>query len=519
MSDFFVCISSKIGQLNFCPKEKTMSNSTSTSPLENAANKKHVGNAELFWFLMSVFFYTMMTGMINGYRNDYLVNILSLTSSQVSFFNGVNGVAGFLLSFVYALILDNKKIKNGEKFKPIGLLAAVPCGLITVLVFLVPDFLRHNPTVLLIYLIFIALLQGCAFYFGNTVNMVAVVMTPNDKERENVLSYRGIASAIGNSAPMVVVLVIGIIIKAMNGGTENPELNYIISSVLCGGIGTITMLLGMRYVKERTVYSEKRENPLLGIKDIIKSPHARTIVASEFLKSFRNIATYMETFMAIAVLGSASKKIIFVLPVGIGTFVGMIVVKALLKKFNSKQIYIASGFYSTVINVIAFCVGFTQFTMEKNGQNPGVLQYVFVACLFLTGIQFGASNLLPSMFQADALDDLELKTGKRLDASLPFVIGLGTTISGTLASSIAPKILYGEHSIIQYVQGTAADPYPVQSYETKVKLLFFYTIFHGIMMLLAGVPFFRYKLTGKAKEEMHTQLLAKREELAKAQNA
>lgn len=488
------------------------------SSLAAKANEKHVGNAELIIFIFAVFFYTMMTGMINGYRSDYLVNILSLPENYVAIFNGVTGVAGYVLSFVYALILDNKKIKNNEKFKPLGLISAIPCGVITVLIFLVPDFMRNNPAVLLAYMIFLALVQGACFYFGNTVNMVAMVMTPNLKERENVLSYRGISSAIGNSAPMVVVLVIGAIIKAASG-KDNPELNYIISSILCGAVGTITMLLGMRVIKERTVYSEKKQNPLIGFKDILKSPHARTIILSETLKSFRGIATYMETFMAIAVLGSASKKIIFVLPVGIGTFTGMIVVKTLLKKFNSKQLYISSGIYSLIINCVSFGVGYAQFTMENNGQDPGILQYIFVVCLFLTGIQFGASNLLPTMFQADALDDLELKTGKRLDASLPFAIGLGTVISGTIASTLAPIILYGENSIIQYVQGTAADPYPAQSYDTKIKLLFFYTIFHGIMMLLAGLPFITYKLTGKVKEDMHDELIKYRESLKAEQSA
>ena len=483
-----------------------------SSPITAKQNEKYVGKAELMIFIFAVFFHTMMTGMINGYRSDYLVNILSLPEGHVAIFNGVTGVAGYVLSFIYALILDNKKIKNNEKFKPLGFAAAVPCGIITVLIFLVPDFLRNNPAVLLAYMIFLCLVQGACFYFGNTINMVAMVMTPNLKERENVLSYRGISSAIGNSAPMVVVLVIGEIIKAVQG-RENPELNYILSSILCSIVGTITMLLAMRIIKERTVYSEKRQNPLTGFRDILRSPHARTIILSETLKSFRGIATYMETFMAVAVLGSASKKIIFVLPVGVGTFTGMLVVKFLLKKFNSKQLYIASGIYSLIINCITFGIGYTQFTMEHNGQNPGILQYVFVLCLFLTGIQFGASNLLPTMFQADALDDLELKTGKRLDASLPFAIGLGTVISGTIASTLAPIILYGENSIIQYVQGTAADPYPVQSYDTKIQLLLFYTIFHGIMMLLAGLPFITYKLTGKAKEEMHDELIKYRESL------
>ena len=117
------------------------------------------------------------------------------------------------------------------------------------------------------------------------------------------------------------------------------------------------------------------------------------------------------------------------------------------------------------------------------------------------------------------LEDIELKTGKRLDASLPFIVGIGTMISGTIASALAPKILYGTKvPIIEYVQavdGVAQE----QSLHTKIMLLFFYTIVHGIMMFLAGVPYFFYKLTGRKKEEMHQAVLAQRAKYAEEEKA
>lgn len=212
----------------------------------------------------------------------------------------------------------------------------------------------------------------------------------------------------------------------------------------------------------------------------------------------------MGIFLAAALLGSTSKYILLGLPTGIGTFVGMLIVKALLKKFNSKQIYIASGVYSVAANAVAFAIGTAYF---KTGTS--VLQILFVASLFLIGLQFGASNLLPAMFQADILEDIELKTGKRLDASLGFICGIGSTISGAIATGVAPVILYGNNSIIQYIQ-PQENVYPDQTLKTKIMLLFFYTIFHGLMMLLAGLPFFFYKLTGKRKEEIHAAVLKMR---------
>jgi len=38
--------------------------------------QKHVGKSEFVLYLMGVFFYTTMTGMVGGNRSAYLVNVL-----------------------------------------------------------------------------------------------------------------------------------------------------------------------------------------------------------------------------------------------------------------------------------------------------------------------------------------------------------------------------------------------------------------------------------------------------------
>lgn len=475
--------------------------------------EKHVKTNEFVLYLLGVFFYTTMTGMVGGNRNAYLVNVLRLPESQTALFNLLTAVIPFVLNFFIVMYIDGRRMGKSGKFRPIVMLVAVPMAIVMVLSFWAPKGL--SGTVLLIYVITLAVLWAVLCTFGNSINMVANVMTPNLKERDQILSFRSISSSIGNSAPVVIVLVVGLIwskdnpklIEAVTGTSIRSVegLQYIISAALCSVVGIVTVLMGMKVVRERTVYTAEKKNPLAGFADILKNKYAWPIIISDFLKSFRGISTFMEAFMAAAVLGDISKKILFVLPVGIGTAVGMLVINFLLKKFDAKQLYIASGIYSLCANCAAFGVGYAYF---KTG--TAVLQIVFIIFLFLIGLQFGASNLLPSMFQADVLETIELKTGKRLDASFPFVISIGTLISGTIASVLAPLILYGQDSIIKYVQPTDLVPNPVQSFDTKVTLLFFYTIVHGIMMFLSGVPFFFYKLTGKTKEEIHRQVLEKR---------
>ncbi len=468
-----------------------------TTQVVAPSDKKHVKSSEFILYLVAVFFYTNMTGMVGSYRNAYIVNVLRLTDNQASLFNALVGVIPFILNFFIAMYIDGRKMGKAGKFRPLGLIAAIPTGILLVLSFWAPPAI--SGTILMIYVTTIAVSWSVATHFGNSVNMVAIVMTPNMKERDNVISFRSICSAVGNSAPLVVVLVIGLFIK--DEGTQ-----YIISAGLCGVVGVIAMLLGMRVVHERVEYTSEKKNPLIGFKDVLVNKYAWVIIISEFLKSFRGIANFMGPFLAAALLGSTSKFLLFGLPTGIGTAVGMLIINFLLKKFNSKVLYIASGIYSVVINSLAFLIGYTYF---KSGNSA--LQIVFIVFLFLIGLQFGASNLLPTMFQADVLETIELKTSKRLDATLPFVIGIGTMISGTIAGILSPKVLYGAHSIIQYVQPTDLDPNPEQGLKTKIMLLFFYTVVHGLMMFLAGVPFFFYKLTGKTKDDIHEAVLKQRE--------
>lgn len=465
------------------------------------SEQKHIKGKEFILYLVAVFFYTMMTGAVGSYRSDYLINVLSLPDKSVSLFNTLTSVIPFVLNFFIAMYIDNRKTGKSGKFRPLALLIAVPTGIFLVLSFWAPKGITGS--LLMIYLVTVAVAWSVCTNFGDCVNKVAIVMTPNMKERDTVMSFRGIVSAVGNSAPLVVELVLAFMVK-------DKGLRYIGVASLCGVFGILTMLLGMNTVRERITYNNEKKNPVEGYMDVLKNKYAWTIIVSEFLKSFRGVSTYMGIFLAEALLGPG-KFLLFGLPTGIGTAVGMLVINFLLKKFNSKVLYIASGIYSVIINTVAFTVGYIYF------KNPSpVLQVLFVVFLFLIGLQFGASNLLPTMFQADVLEDIELKTGKRLDASLPFVIGIGTMISGTIASAVAPTILYGTKlPIIAYVQavdGVAQE----QSLRTKIMLLFFYTVVHGLMMFLAGVPFFFYKLTGKTKEEVHKKVLAQRAALENA---
>lgn len=478
-----------------------------TKALTKKEEGRLVPTSELIFFLMGTFFLTTLTGMCGNYRQAYLINVLGLESGQVSTINLICSIVSYFINFLMMMRIDRPPKKGNAKFLPLVRSSAIPFALVIVLMYYTPPFINRETNMIVIWCICLQLIYNTLNTLAGSLNNVAVVISPSSADRDTALTWRGIVNAVGNSAPLVVVAVAGAI-------TKKEEYQYLGSAIACSVVAVIFMLIATRKVKERVKYSSEKKNPLAGYKDVIKNKYAWIVIISEFLKNFRGVASYMGIFLAAALLGSSSKYILLGLPTGIGTFVGMLIVKALMKKFNTKQIYIASGVYSLIANSVAFTVGYAYF---KSGN--GVLQIVFVATLFLIGLQFGASNLCPAMFQADILEDIEVKTHKRLDATLGFVCGIGSTLSGVVAQTLAPRFLYGDSaiSIIGYIQPLEG-VYPEQTFKTKVMLLFFYTIVHGVMMLLAGVPYLFYKLTGKRKEEVHEAVLAYRATIEDSEN-
>ena len=57
-----------------------MSGKTMAAP---AADQKQIGTGEFIWYMVSVFFYTNMTGMVGQYRNNFLVDVVQINQHHI----------------------------------------------------------------------------------------------------------------------------------------------------------------------------------------------------------------------------------------------------------------------------------------------------------------------------------------------------------------------------------------------------------------------------------------------------
>ena len=161
---------------------------------ENRTGNKSVKKSEFILYLIAVFFYNNMTGMMGSYRNAYLVNVLKLTEGQASLLNTLSSVIPFFLTFLIVMYIDGRKPGKKGKFKPIMMLTAIPAGLVLMMGFWTPSVLTG--TFMMIYLVSVSIMWSVVTTFGNSINMIANVMTSDMKERDTVLSFRSISSVI-----------------------------------------------------------------------------------------------------------------------------------------------------------------------------------------------------------------------------------------------------------------------------------------------------------------------------------
>ena len=125
--------------------------------------------------------------------------------------------------------------------------------------------------------------------------------------------------------------------------------------------------------------------------------------------------------------------------------------------------------------------------------------------LFAIGLQFGASNIIPNIFNADILNELELQTGgRRLEQTISFTQSLFGTVMGVFTGLLTPVILL---SVCKYQQGVDA----VQTQSTALKLLFFYTVLAGIFFFVSLFPMLGYKLDTERRRQLNIALEAQRE--------
>ncbi len=294
--------------------------------------------------------------------------------------------------------IDTRKGKPGAgKYRQIMLIASIVLAIISVFVFLAPNFSLEGK---IIYAYGSYMAWGVAYSFTNIpYGTLAATMTQNPQERTSLASFRQLGSTMA-------LLISTVVVVPLVAKFNNPNLGWPVAIAIMALFGIGAFYITFRNCRENVPVA-KVETQKIDFKDIIKTiftnrPLLVLILMTIFSISAFNLRSAMLLYFCQYNLGNKG-LMAYVGFVAIGcSLLGVVAMPILSKRFGKKNTVII-GF---AISIIADLLNF-------------VLPLHLVSFIALQSIAyFGLSipNGMTWALVSDAIDYGEWKTGEKRGA-------------------------------------------------------------------------------------------------------
>ncbi len=464
----------------------------------------------------------MIYAMMSSYISDYYVNVLQLPLMFVLLLMLLARVWDAINDPLMGVLVDRRTTKRG-KMKPYIIYASVPIAILTILMYLSPNLSTNT---LMVYSAIVYVAWGMIYTMADVPFWsLPNVMTPNAEERGSVISFGRTLNGVGSAVPEVLFLLGGFLLPYVIDSSDALAYNkkkYLIIAIITVAIGIILYINSYFHVKERVIIPDKK--PVPGepsrLSRILKCKPLMLVIAMGSLSSGRymiqaaaiHVARYAfyigpdltglsaaERTAAIDASVSSVKTIFQVCAI-VGMFGAMLFMPVLMKKFDYKKIVITTCLLGFVSSIFTTLIGW--FTSNLYACIP----FILISC-----IPLGVLNVISYAMIGDCLDYMELTTGYRDNAlgsaCQGFVNKLGNALSTCgivimyMFIGIDPQNMLSSDVIVAATELTKAQNFGMFSLVSIVP---------GVSLLLCSIPMFFYKISGKEKERIMTELAEKR---------
>ena len=483
--------------------------------------KKYMKKSEIATFGIGLFGVALLTGWMPDYTATFFADFAfkgkgfdpDAMANAISAVFLAAGIVGAVCELVIGYLVDNTRTKLG-KVKPWIGFGVVPLALISMFVFIAPNTDNQNLAIAWMFIIY-SLYTAFSCAVESPANCFGSLCSPNPSERSSAISIASFLRSVGQSGGMVVILVVGLVMKAVMGqqqfkNAEAQGLDLIISTAICALGLILFVMIFFTNNKERVPFTQEKVSLKDAVKVVFTHKNLLMVSLTKLCGFGRGVYGTVSLYIAIYLLGSKDLKLGLLLPMGIGTAVGTLLVNLVLKKFSTKKTFILFCFYGASSLAILFLVS------KGIGFNDGLI-IPFLILNFFCGLQHGNTNVTPNIMIADCVDEIEYKTGKRQEGLAYAGYGLFSKIASAFTKALGPWLLYTWSGYLASTNANVA--YAEQSDATLNKILMIYTIIPAVFVVLQAVPIFFYDMVGEKKENITKELMKRREEKALADSA
>lgn len=403
----------------------------------------------------------------------------------------ITNVVSILKTPIASWLMDNTNTRFG-KFRPYLLWAGLPCMIgVLGMVFWVPLDGTVVEKMVAIGIFFSIFIVSQQIYF-NAYTMLTQVISPNTGERNKILS---IGDTIASLGPSIVTLFMPIFAAALFGESAMTDIrSYRVLLPIFTVLGFLLGLLVMFRVKERVILPKQEKQRVKfseGFRLVCRNRDFWIVTFSRLTNGFKTSLTLLLGWICLYQLHSSTMYGILPTIVNIAYVPGMLLAPLLMKKIGNGK----AAFIAWTLNTIASVI--MLFTFRQ-----GVA--FFVIMLFVFNMALGPQFIMQTSITADALDEIQLRSGKRVEGFAQN-FQLMFELIGNIGAQVVFFIIYQNYGLVPGADGFTN--YDILENAAIRDPIIGWTILIAIIAsALVAVPFLFSKMTNKRHQEIIEEL-------------
>lgn len=479
-------------------------------------------------------------GIMSTALNLYLTDVLGLSLAMTSIVLSATKVWDAVNDPMMGMIVDRTRTKLG-KCRPYVFWMSFPVVVVTALLFAPVNFSQKGNFIyaIIAYLLYYTVYTALDIPYQGLPSLVF----PEDKQRVKAISVSNIIGSLGSVLPSLLFFTV-----AGLWGRENEKTGYFSSALIFSVIAGIPMFLSAFGFKEKVRIEPKKEKYTEGLKIVFHDRKFVCLTIAAFFSAIVNmgamflpyfakwncagvipvdrLSDWIYNLVGLKVTLTSEGLLTPLLQVGSGIsyMLSMALVPSLLKKMDKKTLWIGVSLLGIVADVLCFVVG---VWIIPYNTVAGAVTYTIMR--FFTNFPVGIMAVLIAAMFADVVDDIEMRSNRRLEGTVFSFRSLVNKISTAVFNVLMLNIVnaYGYNAkTMSAITGNLSKPlitsttqaaiYGGVNYTTLLNVIFFMlTAFGAIGLLLQSVPLFFYKFDEKAQEEKLRAFREKKTEMEK----
>ncbi len=397
----------------------------------------------------------------------YLLQYVHISTVGIAVVTTIITVAKFLDAVSDPLmgsLIDMTRTRWG-KLRPYVLFSAVPVAVLTGLLFSVPDIAESGQLVFfgIVYLLWGFAYTVCDVPFWGLIGSAF----PDPAVRTRVISN---VRAFGAISLGIATLGLPYLAQGLSFGPTSAA-GWSRAVFLIAIIGMGLYLIAFFFTRERVTAATTRLTVRQLFGTLFRNTPLLLVLIGSIIGFGRNIVQAGGAVFAVIAYGNPLYFTFIGAAIILGVVIAAFLTPLVLKRVSARRLMIISSFVGAALYLVLWLVGFASLV--------GMMVFIF-----LTGLTLGIFLVVQTTLIADAVDDVERRTGVRNDGISFATLTFSAKIMGALA-----VLVFGAFVVLAgYQDGVTITP------AMQNTVFFSITVIPAISCVLSAVPFFFYRL-------------------------